>query len=120
MLRFHLLTLKKIALHALEDSDEPEPTMRERYWFSVAWPNTGGFVVAEWDTNMYGIQDALVMVPMDVSRLLLCTTMDGKVEMLKQRFQGRSWHSVEECRGNAFISCWESKEGGEVERLQWT
>jgi hypothetical protein len=33
----------------LEDS--PLPTMRERYWVSVAWPSTGGLVVSEYDTN---------------------------------------------------------------------
>lgn len=57
---------------------------------------------------------------MDVSRLLLCTNMDEKANMLHQRFQGKFWSSVEEYRGNAFIGCWKGKEGGEVGELQQT
>jgi hypothetical protein len=42
-------------------------------------------VAAGWDTNMYVSKNAPELVSMDVSRLLLCTTMDEKVEMLRRR-----------------------------------
>jgi hypothetical protein len=96
MTRFHLLTSESTDMHALCDSDETESTKRERYWVSIAWPSTGGLVVAEWDTMMYGFTDENELVPMDVLRLLLCTNMDEKVHMLEERVQGNLWSSVEE------------------------
>ncbi|KAH7371730.1 hypothetical protein BKA66DRAFT_572699 [Pyrenochaeta sp. MPI-SDFR-AT-0127] len=113
-----LLTSEETDILALDDSDEPLPTLRERYWVSVAWPSTGGMVVSEWDTNMYGVGIVDELVPTDVSRLLLCTNMDEKAEVLKSRFQGKHWGTVAEYQGNAFINCWSSKETGEVEQFQ--
>jgi hypothetical protein len=120
MRRFHFLTSETINMHALWDSGEPASTKRVRYWVSVVWPNTGGLVMAEWDTSMYGFTDENELVPDDVSPWLLCTNMEEKARILKERFQGKFWSSVKEYWGNAFIRCWELKEDGEVEALQQT
>lgn len=108
----------------LQDTDEldasPEPTLRERYWVSVAWPSTGGLVVSEYNTNMYPGGIETDPPPDDVCRLMLCTTMDEKAAILMERFEGKLWNSVEEYDGNAFIGCWESKNSGEVGDLLQT
>jgi hypothetical protein len=107
--RWTLLTSEDTDIHALDDSDEPLPTLRERYWVSVVWPSTGGLVVSEWDTNMYGVGLRAELVPTDISRLLLCTNMDEKADLLKSRFQSRPWDTVADCKGNSFIGSWISK-----------
>ncbi|KAH7349039.1 hypothetical protein BKA66DRAFT_477156 [Pyrenochaeta sp. MPI-SDFR-AT-0127] len=103
-----------------ERDNNPVPTIRERYWFGVAWPSTGGLVVSEYDTNMYGVGIETDTVPDDVCRLILCTTMDEKATMLRERFGGKLWNSVDDYDGNAFISCWGSKDSGEVGQLLQT
>jgi hypothetical protein len=105
---------------ASELDNSPLPTMRERYWISVAWPSTGGLVVSEYDTNIYPGGVETDTVPDDVCRLMLCTTMDEKATMLKERFQGKSWGSVEDYQGNGFIGCWQSKQCGEVDEMLQT
>ncbi|KAH8731838.1 hypothetical protein GQ44DRAFT_603934 [Phaeosphaeriaceae sp. PMI808] len=77
-----LLTSEETDIHALDESDEPEPTLRERYWASVAWPSTGGLVVSEWDTNMWGVGIHAEVAPTDIERLLLCTNMDERFMIL--------------------------------------
>lgn len=120
MARYTLLNCEDIDIHALDDSDEPLPTLRERYWISVAWPSTGGLVVSEWDTNMYGVGLGVELVPTDTSRLLLCTNMDEKTELLKSRFQGKLWNSVAEYTGNSFIGSWALKDAGEIGQFQYS
>jgi hypothetical protein len=102
----------------LEESNEPLPTMRERHCINIAWPSTGGLVVADWDTNMRGVEIEVELVLMDVARLQLCTGMDEKAEILRGRFGGKTWESVKDYRGNAFLDCWETKMSGEVGKLQ--
>ncbi|KAF2012501.1 hypothetical protein BU24DRAFT_425148 [Aaosphaeria arxii CBS 175.79] len=119
--RYHLLNGEDVDVHELDESDEPEPTQRERHWVSVAWPSGGGgLVVAEFDTNMWNPPIEKELVPMDVARLRLCTSMDEKARMLRDRFGGRDWGRVEDYRGNAFMGCWAEKESGEVGELQKT
>jgi hypothetical protein len=107
-----------------EDTSEldnsPLPTMKERYWVSVAWLSTGGLVVSEYNTNMYPECVETDTVPNDVCRSMLCTTMDEKATMLKERFGGKTWASVDDYQGNAFLGCWESKKTGEVGDLLQT
>jgi hypothetical protein len=103
-----------------ELDNSPLPTMRERYWVSVAWPSTGGLVVSEYNTNMYPGGVETETVPDDVCRLVLCTTMDEKAAILKGRFEGKSWESVNDYHGNAFVRCWETKYSGEVGELLQT
>ncbi|KAF1961811.1 hypothetical protein CC80DRAFT_488217 [Byssothecium circinans] len=120
MARFILLNSEDVDRGELDESDEPEPTKRERHWVSVAWPSTGGFVVSEFDTNMWCVEVEKELVPDDVTRLRLCTSMDEKAQMLKDRFLGKVWGRVEDYRGNAFIGCWGQKRTGEVGEFQKT
>lgn len=46
--------------------------------------------------------------------------MDEKAQMLRDRFRGKVWGSVEDYRGNAFIGCWGRKETSEVGEFQKT
>jgi hypothetical protein len=65
----------------------------------VAWPSMGGLVVSKFDTNMWDVEIETVLVPEDVARLRLCTSMDEKAQMLKERFRGKMWGNVEDYRG---------------------
>jgi hypothetical protein len=116
--RYLLLKDELMDIHELDESYEPLPTMREWNWVSVAWPSTGGFVVSEFDTNMWGVDDSTELVPTDVARLRLCKSMDKKARILKERFEGKVWDKVEDYRGNGFIGCWSRKESGEVGDFQ--
>ncbi|KAF2272645.1 uncharacterized protein EI97DRAFT_436730 [Westerdykella ornata] len=118
--RYWLLNGEEVDRGELDESDEPVPTGRERCWISVAWPSAGGFVVSEFDTNMWGVEIEKELVPEDVARLRLCTSMDEKARILKERFRGKVWEQVEDYRGNAFIGCWGWKETGEVGEFQKT
>lgn len=118
--RYWLLNGEDVDIPALDESDEPEPTKRERHWVSVAWPRAGELVVSEFDTNMWGLEGEKELVPEDVARLRLCTSMDEKAQMLKDRFEGKTWDRVEDYQGNAFIGCWSRKETGEVGEFQKT
>jgi hypothetical protein len=106
----------------LDESDEPEPTERERSWISIAWPTGGGLVVSEFDTTMWGVQNTHLdaFVPDDPARLRLCTSMDEKAQVLLNRFRGTVWEGVEHYRGNVFIGCWGTKITGEVGQFQKT
>jgi hypothetical protein len=118
--RYLLLEREMLGIIELDENYEPLPTMRERYWVSVAWPSTGGFVVSEFDTNMWGADDSTERVPRDVARLRLCNSMDEKAQVLQERFEGKVWGKVEDYRGNGFIGCWDQKESGEVGDFQKT
>lgn len=91
----------------LQDEDvmaaQPEPTARENAWVGVAWPSGGGLVVAEWPTMMYPGGRMDEVAPDDVSRLLLCVTMDGKAAVLMDRLGGKRWKRIEEYEGKAFV-----------------
>lgn len=116
--RYSLLH-SEVNIVELDKSNEPLPTMRERHWVSAAWPSTGGLVVSEFDTNMWGVEIETVLVPEDVARLRLYKSMDEKAQLLKERFRGKMWN-VEDYRGNAFIGCWGLKKTGEVGEFQKT
>ncbi|KAF1845475.1 uncharacterized protein K460DRAFT_109736 [Cucurbitaria berberidis CBS 394.84] len=116
--RYSLLNSPDVNIVELDESYEPLPTMRERHWISVAWPTTGGLVVSEFGTNMWGVEIEVEVVPSDVARLRLCVSMDEKAHVLKERFQGKTWSSVEDYEGNAFIGCWGLKKTGEVGEFQ--
>jgi hypothetical protein len=96
---------------------QPKPTARENAWVGAAWPSTGGLVVAEWPTMMYPGGRMDEVAPDDVSRLLLCMTMDEKAAVLMNRLGGKMWKGVEDYEGKAFIGSWE-KHRGEVGELQ--
>lgn len=54
--RYSLLNSGEVDIVEFDESDKPLPTMREGHWVSVAWPSTGGLVVSEFDTNMWGVE----------------------------------------------------------------
>jgi hypothetical protein len=93
----------------------------ERYWVSVAWPSSGGLVVSEFDTTIWGVEIGdIECVPDDVARLRLCKNMDEKAQMPKDRFKGETWESVGDYTGNAFIGCGVQKTSGEVGEFEKT
>jgi hypothetical protein len=98
----------------LYESSEPLPTIRERHWVNVAWPNIGGLMVSKFDTNMLGVQPDKEVVPEDVARLQLCTSMDEKAKLLTSRFEGTYLSSIKEYQGNGFIGCWVLKNTGKI------
>lgn len=59
------------------------------------------------------------VAPDDVSRLLLCVTMDEKAAVLMDRLGGKRWEGVESYEGKALIGSWGSHRG-EVGELQQT
>jgi len=98
----------------------PEPTARENAWVGVAWPSSGGLVVAEWPTMMYPGGRMDDVAPDDVSRLFLCVTMDEKAAVLMDsKLGGKWWKGVEDYEGKAFIGSW-GNHRGEVGGLQQT
>ncbi|KAH6857339.1 hypothetical protein BKA58DRAFT_449884 [Alternaria rosae] len=108
----------------LQDEEEmaaqPEPTARENAWVGVAWPSSGGLVVAEWPTMMYPGGRMDEVAPRDVSRLFLCVTMDEKAAVLMDsKLGGKRWKGVEDYEGKAFIGSWGTHRG-EVGELQQT
>jgi hypothetical protein len=98
---------------------QPEPTARENAWVGVAWPSSGGLVVAEWPTMMYPGGRMDEVAPDDVSRLFLCMTMDEKAAVLIDRLGGKRWRGMEDYEGKAFIGSW-GNHRGEVGELQQT
>jgi hypothetical protein len=112
--RYSLLNSGEVDIVEFDESDKPLLMMRERHWVSMVWPSTGGLVVSEFDTNMWDVEIETVLVPEDVARLRLCTSMDEKAQMLKEKFRGKMWGNAEDYRGNAFIGCSGLKEAGEV------
>ena len=103
----------------LEEGEEPEPELKERLWVRVAWPSSGGLVVSEFDTTLYGYDpDSDNFVPDDENRLRLCRDMDEKAAVLKEKFEAKTFASVEECQGNAFINLQNWREAGKVSTIQ--
>ncbi|KAF2677924.1 hypothetical protein K458DRAFT_349533 [Lentithecium fluviatile CBS 122367] len=111
-----------VCIDALEEGREPAPTERERTWVSVAWPSTGGMVVAEWNTIMwgYGRDDDRFLPYEELGRLRMCKDMDEKAVILKEWFEGKGFKNVGEYIGNAWMGIWDSKESGEHGEMQDT
>ncbi|KAF2119147.1 hypothetical protein BDV96DRAFT_487301, partial [Lophiotrema nucula] len=107
---------------ALEyDDTVPSPTVRERLWCSVAWPSAGGLVIAEFHSARLGHRNdggREYEIPEDVGRLGLCADMDERAAMLRERFEGKFFASVEdydEEGGDAFLGAWGWKIDGKGE-----
>ncbi|KAF2492711.1 hypothetical protein BU16DRAFT_466581, partial [Lophium mytilinum] len=123
--RFSLLLDAKLyeagCRDALEEGTEPEPTASERFWVCVAWPSSGGLVMAEYDTTLPGFsKDADRFVPGDVARLRLCASMDERAAMLLERCGGKVFRDVSEYSGKACINSWVLKTAGDHGLLQET
>jgi hypothetical protein len=118
--RYKLLQDAIMSIIELDESNEPLSIMRERHWVGVAWPSTGGLVVADWDTNMWGVEIEAELVLKDVARLQLCTNMDEKADTLRKRYGGKTWENVKDYRRNAFLDCWRTKMSGEVGEFRMT
>ncbi|KAL9618557.1 MAG: hypothetical protein Q9160_006741 [Pyrenula sp. 1 TL-2023] len=102
------------AIEALEEENEPAPTMRERKWVSVGWATGGGLWISEFDTNLWGIEEDHNLVPFDTARLRLARTMDERCQVLRKHFKGRFYKDISDYQGFAFINSWSTKETGEV------
>lgn len=114
--RYHfLVTLDSQARDALDEDRAPHPTPRERRWVKVGWPSEprGGVWVAEFDSDMYGIEEEEDLVPEDAARVMLARNMDERCEVLRT-IGGRFFASLEEYEGHAFLKAWEEKVEGEV------
>jgi hypothetical protein len=94
-------------------SKQPPVTMRERRFVKVAWPSTGGLWVAEFDTDIVGIDEEENLVPTEPSRLQMARTMDQRRDLLRDHFEGTFYKSLEDYEGYAFLKSWE-KHSGEV------
>jgi hypothetical protein len=58
------------------------------------------------------------IVPFETSRLLLASTMDQKCRILREHFNAKFCHRVEQYEGYGFLNSWETKETGEVGPLK--
>lgn len=109
--------LDESAIQALEDESEPAPTMAERRFISIAWPSTGGFWIAEFDTTLWGIEEEDNLVPDDIARLYLARTMDERSVILQNRFGANFYTSASEYQGCAFLNAWEEREALKIEKV---
>jgi len=106
---------------ALEAGEAQAPTTMERRWVSVAHLSglDGGVWVAEFDTNMYGMQEKNNLVPAEAGKVLLAKTMDEKGEILKS-IGGKFFASLEEYDGAACLNAWKEKtEFGPLKQTQY-
>lgn len=70
-------------------------------------------------TTLYGYDpDSDSFVPDDENRLRLCRDMDEKAAVLKEKFEAKTFASVEECQGNAFINLQNWREARKVSTIQ--
>jgi hypothetical protein len=101
-----LLLAEELDVDELEHSLEPGSTLGEQHWVSVAWPSTGGLVVADSGTRLWkhGKDDDDDFVPTDVVRLKLCANMDEMAEVLKGRFGGKTLANVMQYKGREFLN----------------
>ncbi len=106
------------ATRVIEEELEPIPSMRKRCWFSVAWPKTGGFWVAEFDTTIPGIEEEENLAPFETVRLKLARTMDERSEALRIHFNAKFYENVRDYKGHAFLNSWEEERTGEVGPLK--
>jgi len=103
------------AISELDEEKKPYPTMREKRWVKVGWPSKppGGLWVAEFETDMYDIEEEENRVPEDAARVMLARDMDERCEILR-RLGGRFFGSLDEYEGEAFLRAWDEKVEGEV------
>jgi hypothetical protein len=105
-------------IESFEQGIEPNPTIRKRRWISVGWPSTGGLWVGEFDTTVYVPVERNNIVPYDTARLMLASTMDDKCRILREHFDAKFYHQVEEYEGYGFLNSWDTKETGKVGPLK--
>ncbi|KAJ9144368.1 hypothetical protein NKR19_g6482 [Coniochaeta hoffmannii] len=109
------------AVTALELEEQPWPTLMERRWVAVAYPDGrgpggGGLWVAEFDTVIRGVLEKDNLVPANAPQVQLARNMAEKVEVLK-RMRGKFYASLEEYGrggGKACLNSWATKTTGEV------
>lgn len=77
---FRRLDVDPDAVAALEEDREPWLTRRERRWVAVGWPTAppGALWVAEFDTNLPGIEEEDNLLPGDATCVLLARDMDER------------------------------------------
>jgi len=98
------------AIQALKEEAEPNPSIKERRWVSVAWPTTGGLWVTEFDTDVCGFVDEEDnLVPDDIIRLKLARTMDERSEILRNNFKAKYYADIGDYNGHTFLNSWEER-----------
>ncbi|KAK2600980.1 hypothetical protein N8I77_010468 [Diaporthe amygdali] len=112
-----------LAICALEAGQQPQLSLRERRWVSVAYPEPagpeGGFWVAEFDTPTYGNHERHNLVPAEASLVHLARSMAEKCELLK-RIGARYYTSLDVYDGAASLNAWKEKTVGEFGPLVQT
>ncbi|KAF2729888.1 hypothetical protein EJ04DRAFT_515625 [Polyplosphaeria fusca] len=108
-------------MYRLDNGEEPEPTIRDKVWVSVAWPSGGGVVVAEFHNTQldwHGEGGRDYGIPEDVARLGLCRDMDERATMLRERFEGKWYENVGYYEGDGFLNAWTWQCGVEHEGVE--
>ncbi|KAB5535364.1 hypothetical protein GE09DRAFT_358967 [Coniochaeta sp. 2T2.1] len=108
-------------VEAFRQGEQPPPTLMERRWVAVAYPDGrgpegGGLWVAEFDTVMHGVLEEDNQVPTNTPQVQLARNMAEKVEILKH-MRGKFYASLEEYErggGKACLNSWATKTTGEV------
>lgn len=74
------------AISDLEEKRLSEPTPRERRWVRVGWLNnpSTGFLMLDFERDMYAYGDSEDLVPDDVAQLMLARTMREKCEIMRK------------------------------------
>lgn len=105
-----LLHTEELDVDVLEHSPEPEPTLSEWCCMTIAWPSTGGLVVAG-SATMLGEhdKDSGYFIPADITRLKLCAIVDEEVGMLRGPFRGKTLANVVPYEGYGFLNSWAVK-----------
>lgn len=97
--------------------DRPPPTLREKRWVKVAWPNGGGLWMSEFDTPWAGVDEEENLPPQEgLARVKMARAMDERAEILRVWFRGKFYGDVDEYSGSALLRAWEWKTTGEVWR----
>jgi hypothetical protein len=100
---------------SFQDVNRPGPTMREKRWVRVGWPSTGGLWVSEFESHWGGV-DEDNLPPEGMAGINLARSMDERCRILRDRFRGKFYESVNDYKGYAFLTAWQWKWTGEVSK----
>ena len=80
---------------------------------SVGWPTTDGLWLAEFDTNLYGIEEDDLLLA-DILRLRLARTMDERCAILRDHFNATFYEDIQDYNGYSFLNMWDETKTGEA------
>lgn len=100
---------------SFRDVTRPPPTMREKRWVKVGWRSTGRLWVSEFETTWSTVDEEENLAPEEgLARVKLARSMDERCRILRDRFRGRFYASLDHYEGYAFLRAWEWKQTGEA------